>query len=112
MIYCVPVDGENDTKKQFMSILHTGNGVESVADTLAMMDIPGQKSFTSNYRRECGNINKAIEQIFKEELDHALQNEIEATFIAEHGILYYQNWKTKPVGSHDPVNLNAGFDGG
>ena len=104
-------NGKN-TQKKMMSLLDAGSGIESGGDIFVMMGLDNSSSFSRQYRRKRHLVYQHVQDIFNEELEVAMADEIESTLIAEKGLDYYLHWKTQSKNKRDCVLLTIGFDFG
>ena len=99
-------------KKKMLTVLNSGGGISSTGDIFDVMEIGKSSTFVRKYRRKRESLHTIVNQIAIEEIEKAMEDEIEATLICEYGVEYYLRWKDLNGDERIPAKLCVGFDFG
>lgn len=92
------------------SVYFTGLGGGEISEILLFLNLPNAASFERTYTRYISYFTDIIRSLVMEEIEHALDDEIEATLCAEKGEEYYSEWMKKDINERDKVGLTVSYD--
>ena len=93
------------------SVYFTGLGGGDISEILSFLNLPNAASFERTYTRYISYFTDIIRNLVIEEIEHALDDEIEATLYADKGEEYYSEWIKKDMNERDKVGLTVSYDG-